>query len=352
MNFGDYLYALRNQKGWTQQQLADLLGVTNKTVSKWERNEGYPSIDTLLSLSKLFNVTVDELLNGGSCGSKDSAMEILLQDWQSVKNKMISNLILFVGLLVFFGLYFFVHNFVISFFVFLVFALCSISLLIYRQEKLLHLMNKKKDKKEVLEWLCYLGICVSLLFPCTIGEFVTYTIMENFEVNTYITFKNYLIEWLPLCLTIALIFVMMHKIIKDNLYAQIKNRLKRIMIVYVTAVLAFAIFFGLIPKIRVYSDSQYTQMKANYLSLVDSFDGKAYKPSTLNPHFEGKKVYEKYIDLIGCIDVTHTFVYRRAIHNVSGFLNSLKLGFIVSTLVSGCYLFYRKKEKNDEIEGV
>ena len=105
MNFGDYLYALRNQKGWTQQQLADLLGVTNKTVSKWERNEGYPSIDTLLSLSKLFNVTVDELLNGGSCGSKDSAMEILLQDWQSVKNKMISNLILFVGLLVFFGLY-------------------------------------------------------------------------------------------------------------------------------------------------------------------------------------------------------------------------------------------------------
>ena len=34
-NFGDYLYALRTEKGWTQQHLADLLGVTNKTVSKW-----------------------------------------------------------------------------------------------------------------------------------------------------------------------------------------------------------------------------------------------------------------------------------------------------------------------------
>ena len=116
-NFGDYLYALRTEKGWTQQHLADLLGVTNKTVSKWERNEGYPSIETLLSLSKLFNVSVDILLNGGSVGMQESAMEVLLQDWQSKKITMITHLILFVGLLVFFGIYFTWHQFEISFFV-------------------------------------------------------------------------------------------------------------------------------------------------------------------------------------------------------------------------------------------
>ena len=50
-SFGELLQMLRKEKGWTQQQLADLLSVTNKTVSKWERNEAYPETSTLLEIS-------------------------------------------------------------------------------------------------------------------------------------------------------------------------------------------------------------------------------------------------------------------------------------------------------------
>jgi transcriptional regulator with XRE-family HTH domain len=351
-NFGDYLYALRTEKGWTQQHLADLLGVTNKTVSKWERNEGYPSIETLLSLSKLFNVSVDELLKGGNNSNQENSMEILLQGWQSKKMAMITNVVLFIGLFVFFSIYFLVHQFAISFFVFLVFALLSGGLLFYRQEKLLYLMKQERNKKEIIEWICYLGICICFLFPCAIGEFVTYTIIEGFEVSLHITFKDYLITWLPLCVALAMVFAMAHKATREDLFQQIKGKLKRILILFSGVVLAFVIFFGLIPTVKSYPESNYKQLKANYLSLVDSFDGEAFRPSIMNPHFENKKRYEKYMNLVGCVDFTNTFVYRKTVEDWPILLNGVKWGFVASVVASGYYLFYKKEKKNGENEDV
>lgn len=62
--FGDFLYALRKEKGMTQADLAQALGVTNKAVSKWETGEAMPETGLLLPLSRIFGVTVDELLAG------------------------------------------------------------------------------------------------------------------------------------------------------------------------------------------------------------------------------------------------------------------------------------------------
>lgn len=62
--FGDFLYSLRKQKGLTQLELAKTLNVTNKAVSKWETGEAMPETSLLLPLSKILDVTVDELLQG------------------------------------------------------------------------------------------------------------------------------------------------------------------------------------------------------------------------------------------------------------------------------------------------
>lgn len=62
--FGEFLYQLRKEKGMTQSELADKLNITNKAVSKWETGESYPETAQLLPLSKVFNITIDELLNG------------------------------------------------------------------------------------------------------------------------------------------------------------------------------------------------------------------------------------------------------------------------------------------------
>lgn len=56
------IYELRVSFGWTQVQLAQKLGVTKQTVSNWENDNIQPSIDMLVKLSKIFNVSTDYLL--------------------------------------------------------------------------------------------------------------------------------------------------------------------------------------------------------------------------------------------------------------------------------------------------
>lgn len=64
-SMGSFLSALRRADGMTQQELADRLNVSNKTVSKWECDESYPDITLLPVIAECFDVTCDELLAGG-----------------------------------------------------------------------------------------------------------------------------------------------------------------------------------------------------------------------------------------------------------------------------------------------
>ena len=63
MEFGEKIQKLRNEKKWTQEQLAEKLYVSRTAVSKWESGKGYPNIDSLKDIAKLFNKTIDELLS-------------------------------------------------------------------------------------------------------------------------------------------------------------------------------------------------------------------------------------------------------------------------------------------------
>lgn len=58
------LIRLRKAAGLTQAELAEKLGYSNKSVSKWERGDGYPDIFTLRKIACIYNVTVDEILSG------------------------------------------------------------------------------------------------------------------------------------------------------------------------------------------------------------------------------------------------------------------------------------------------
>lgn len=62
MIFADKLITLRKKSGWSQEELAEKLGVTRQSVSKWEGAQSVPDIDKILQLSHLFGVTTDYLL--------------------------------------------------------------------------------------------------------------------------------------------------------------------------------------------------------------------------------------------------------------------------------------------------
>lgn len=61
-SFGSMIAALRKEKGMTQLDLAEKMGVTDKAVSKWERDLSFPDVHSIPKLAEIFDVTVDELM--------------------------------------------------------------------------------------------------------------------------------------------------------------------------------------------------------------------------------------------------------------------------------------------------
>ena len=64
MNIADRIQSLRKTKGLSQEQLAEKIGVSRQSVSKWESEQSLPDIDRIILISEFFEVTTDYLLKG------------------------------------------------------------------------------------------------------------------------------------------------------------------------------------------------------------------------------------------------------------------------------------------------
>ena len=63
MKFGDKLIELRKKNGYSQEELAEKLGVSRQSVSKWESNNTYPETDKIIQIANLFECSMDDLIN-------------------------------------------------------------------------------------------------------------------------------------------------------------------------------------------------------------------------------------------------------------------------------------------------
>ena len=61
---GSFLKELRKQKGITQEELAEQLNVSGRTVSRWETGNNMPDISILIELAELYDVSIPEIVNG------------------------------------------------------------------------------------------------------------------------------------------------------------------------------------------------------------------------------------------------------------------------------------------------
>ena len=71
MSFSENLQTIRKKNQMSQEELAELLGVSRQAVSKWELGEGYPEVEKLLVLSKKMNISLDSLMTGSSPGNEE-----------------------------------------------------------------------------------------------------------------------------------------------------------------------------------------------------------------------------------------------------------------------------------------
>ena len=71
MSFSENLQTIRKKNQMSQEELAELLGVSRQAVSKWELGDGYPEVEKLLILSKKLNISLDSLMTGSSPGNEE-----------------------------------------------------------------------------------------------------------------------------------------------------------------------------------------------------------------------------------------------------------------------------------------
>lgn len=64
VRIGQFLKDLRKEKGFTQEQLGEKVGITNKTVSRWENGNYIPPVECLVILSDIYGVSINEIVSG------------------------------------------------------------------------------------------------------------------------------------------------------------------------------------------------------------------------------------------------------------------------------------------------
>jgi transcriptional regulator with XRE-family HTH domain len=73
MNVGEKIQQLRRAGGLSQEQLAEMVGVSRQAISKWETGQSSPEIEKILAISKVFSISTDELLGNDNAGGAETA---------------------------------------------------------------------------------------------------------------------------------------------------------------------------------------------------------------------------------------------------------------------------------------
>ncbi len=89
---GRFIASLRKANGYTQSDLAEILGVSNKTISSWETDNSSPDLSILPAIADLFRVSIDELIRGEKNKEAQDNIVELSQKSEKIRNNMIKSL--------------------------------------------------------------------------------------------------------------------------------------------------------------------------------------------------------------------------------------------------------------------
>lgn len=298
-SMGTFLTDLRKEKGLTQQEVADNLNVSNKTVSKWERDEGYPEITMLTEIAKFYEITTDELLQGGRKEREALSVETTaLQNENLVFQKIKSILLVVNSVNVFSFILFFMFC---SFWrwddsIFSLYGLIGssvISALMFLVNIIFLLKNNKDDKKQTQ--FTVKSFCFSLFF-FIVKTFSWILFFVNSATNANIAFHFVVAAAVPL--SIAVIYTVFLKLTKKyNLDDTSKeNRKLRKKIVIITTLLSIVslltgIAFGIFSALSMQAYTTTIAFIGDESEYYTSEDGISDYMKVKNFIVGGEKLY-------------------------------------------------------------
>ena len=219
---GAFIAALRKAGGMTQQEVADRLNVSNKTISKWERDEGYPEITIIPALAELFDVTSDEILRGGRIPQQDrdsekQAVRAEKQIRRIVSSSMtrfqnysyLAAALALVGFVILFTIAYTFYRPVLGFGIMMIFVIASVTIELYLINTVRTFAGDHEiiaDNEEILAPLQKTMSRYSfVLFMINAAVFILslpfIVVRDSYYVESVISLDTYL-SWLPLLLII------------------------------------------------------------------------------------------------------------------------------------------------------
>ena len=175
-DIGKFIQEIRKEKGLTQKELAEIVGVSDKTISKWENGNSSPDTSMLLSLSEALEVTVNELLSAErippenySMKAEETIMTLMKENEAGKRTHLISQVIGLLLIILAFVLIFIVSagTGAISFFLdaasFIFLLIVSVGVV---------LVSGARDRDSVLKLLSKTVIPIGLVI--TIVEFIIF----------------------------------------------------------------------------------------------------------------------------------------------------------------------------------
>lgn len=117
MKLGNHIKHYRNEKGLSQEELAERVYVTRQTISNWENNKNYPDINSIVLLSEVFEISIDNLIKGDLEQMKkeinsEEVKKLNFYSWMVLIIFLIA-IISLIPMLKFIGLYGFIPYFIL-----------------------------------------------------------------------------------------------------------------------------------------------------------------------------------------------------------------------------------------------
>lgn len=228
---GEFLKELRNLHGMTQQQIADRLNVSNKAVSRWERDETTPDISLLPAIAEMYGITCDELLSGqkndtsfinNKSGTKTEKQlkNMLNRSLSGFKTLvLISVIISAIGITCMFGISYGFYRPVIGFAIMLIFEICSFGAAFLGVKRIKDIKSGNElfesiDEKELekfensfsfFAFLSFFIILAVVLYSLPLIIFRSYNIITSvLDWNVYFTFCFTSVSLILICIFLTL----------------------------------------------------------------------------------------------------------------------------------------------------
>jgi transcriptional regulator with XRE-family HTH domain len=244
-SIGSFIAALRKANGMTQQEVADRLKVSNKTVSKWERDESYPEITLIPVIAELFGVTSDEILRGERIPRNELAADgpdvktdkrarwIIARNITRYKNmSFLSLALVFAGLVCMFTISYALYRPVLAFGIFLLLIIAGILLEIIQFNNTNMSIRDNdifEDREELLKPLSncrnrYTFLVIAADITAVIFSLPIVLLRDPYFVNSVILVKSY-VALIPLLgIASSTICKLLYRIVKKNFAMRKEDR--------------------------------------------------------------------------------------------------------------------------------